>query len=53
MSDWKQPYIEVINQRYTVARKQAARETRLDISTFPTECPYTAEQVLDHAFPSV
>ncbi|MGB7416509.1 MAG: DUF29 domain-containing protein [Thermosynechococcaceae cyanobacterium] len=46
-------YLEVIEQRYAVARKQAARETRLNISTFPTECPYTAEQVLDDEFPSM
>ena len=49
----KNLYMDVFDQRYAVARKQAARETRLDISTFPAECPYTAEQVLDDEFPPV
>jgi hypothetical protein len=46
----KQFYRSALNQRYEVARKQAALETGLDISTFPAECPYTAEQVLDDEF---
>jgi len=49
----KNLYMEVFDQRYAVARKQAARETRLDISTLPAECPYTAEQILDDEFPPV
>ncbi|MGK7875663.1 MAG: DUF29 domain-containing protein [Xenococcaceae cyanobacterium] len=49
----KNYYIEALDQSYASARKKAARETCLDISTFPTECPYTAEQVLDDDFPNV
>ncbi len=46
-------YTGVFEQRYAVARKQAARETRLDPDVFPTQCPYTTEQVLDDEFPVI
>jgi len=39
-----------VQHNYTVARKMAALETRLPISTFPTENPYTVEQILDQEF---
>jgi hypothetical protein len=35
---------------YPRARRQAARETGLPLSTFPEACPWTLEQVLDVAF---
>jgi len=35
---------------YRKARQLAADETGLDISTFPTECPYTPEQILESEF---
>lgn len=35
---------------YRKARQLAADETGLDISIFPTECPYLPEQVLDSEF---
>ena len=43
-------YLQVFDQTYKRARKLAADETGLDISTFPNECPYPAEQVLDDEF---
>lgn len=41
---------ESVQQAYPVARKMAALETRLPASTFPTENPYTVEQILDQEF---
>jgi hypothetical protein len=35
---------------YESAREQAADETDLPLATFPTECPYTSDQVLDSKF---
>jgi len=35
---------------YLIARKDAALETDLPLSTFPEQCPYTWEQVLDEQF---
>jgi hypothetical protein len=35
---------------YTKAVKQASRETKLPLNTFPDTCPYTLEQVLDDDF---
>jgi hypothetical protein len=35
---------------YRIARKDAALETDLPLSTFPEQCPYTWEQVLDEQF---
>lgn len=45
------PYIEeVYHSCYGKARKLAATETQLPLDTFPTESPWTSEQVLDPAF---
>ncbi len=42
------PYFtEVFAKCYTKARKKAALETGLPISTFPTESPFTPEETLD------
>lgn len=46
----KNYYLEVFNQRYSKARDFAADETGLDLKTFPVECPYSAEEVLDTRF---
>ena len=46
----KNYYMETLKKRYAVARKKAALETELDISTFPVECSYTADQVIDDEF---
>lgn len=39
-----------IVKSYSDAVELAARETHLPISTFPTECPYSMEQLLDNDF---
>jgi len=41
---------EYVQQSYAVAVKLASAETGLPASDFPTENPYSAEQVLDHDF---
>jgi hypothetical protein len=42
--------IQVLTKQYRKARQDAKVETKLDISTFPENCPYTLEQVLDFDF---
>jgi len=32
---------------YSLARKDAARETNLPLATFPADCPWTVEEVLN------
>ena len=49
----KNDYLDSIETSYASARKKAARETRLEISTFPVACPYTATQILDDDFPKI
>lgn len=46
----KNHYIEVFEDSYSVARELAADETELPLETFPIECPYPQEQVLDSEF---
>lgn len=46
----KKHYTDSFGEGYSKARQLAADETGLDSSTFPTECPYTPEQVLDSEF---
>lgn len=41
---------EIFKQVYDGARKDAAKEIGLSVKTFPSECPYTLEQVLDSDF---
>ncbi len=41
---------EVVKKAYAKARKLAADESGLPIETFPRECPYSDEQILDKAF---
>ncbi|MFM7365214.1 MAG: DUF29 domain-containing protein [Cuspidothrix sp.] len=38
---------ENISECYQKARKNAARETKLTLTTFPLECPFTPEQIID------
>ncbi len=43
-----EPQLEIfISKEYPQARKIAASETGLPISTFPESCPFTVEQVMD------
>ncbi|APB32731.1 hypothetical protein GlitD10_0420 [Gloeomargarita lithophora Alchichica-D10] len=42
--------LDVMDKCYTKARKKAVQETGMSMATFPLECPFTAEQVLDEDF---
>lgn len=45
------PYLQaLLDECYTNAREQAVDETGLALATFPPDCPYTSEQVLDSTF---
>lgn len=45
------PYLEqVFDGEYRYALRQAVAETQLSVDTFPSECPYTIDQVLDQDF---
>lgn len=46
----KNYYSSVLADSYTTAREIAAHETGCSLETFPTECSYTAEKVLDSEF---
>lgn len=39
-----------LGELYRSAVRRAARETALDASRFPTQCPYTLDQILDENF---
>ena len=41
---------ELFASAYRLARREAARQTRLPLATFPEEPPFTPEQALDEAF---
>jgi hypothetical protein len=42
---------EWVGKYYRRSRRDAAKETQMPIEGFPTECPYTLEQILDRNFP--
>lgn len=45
------PYVpEAIAIAYQLAQDLAVRETGIDYDTFPAECPYTIEQILEETF---
>jgi len=45
------PYvIEAIEKSYNRAIKLAHKETKLPVSIFPTQCPYTQSELLDEDF---
>lgn len=45
------PYLhEIFTECYSNARDQAADETGLSLTAFPTDCPYTVEQTLDSEY---
>ncbi len=37
----------IVQEEYLPARENAADETNIPLATFPMECPFTVEQVLD------
>ena len=41
---------ELINDAYSLARVNAAKETKLDIELFDSACPWTFEQLIDDSF---
>jgi hypothetical protein len=41
---------EVLAKTYKDARKDAAHDSRLPLNTFPEECPWTYEQIMDEDF---
>jgi len=46
----QQYFLEVFDKTYQKARNQAVRETKLAIETFPPQCPFNPEQLLDGDF---
>ncbi|HYN78225.1 MAG TPA: DUF29 domain-containing protein [Lamprocystis sp. (in: g-proteobacteria)] len=40
----------LIEDKYRIARRNAATETKLPASAFPDHCPYTLAQVLGHGY---
>jgi hypothetical protein len=40
----------ILKSAYRLALVRATRETRLDESTFPTDCPWTIDQIIDQTF---
>ena len=47
---FKSYYIEVFDNCYQHARKEAAIETGLPLSIFPQECPFSVDEILDADF---
>lgn len=43
-------YPQIFDKTYQQARRKAAEETGLSLETFPMECSYTEEQVIDNDF---
>ena len=41
---------EILMDAHKIARSKAAKETLLDEKTFPSECPYTFDQIMDDEF---
>jgi hypothetical protein len=41
---------ELINDAYSLAKVNAAKETKLDIEIFDSACPWTFEQLIDDSF---
>ena len=42
--------VEVLDKAYTKARIKAEKETGIPFESFPDECPFTIEQILDDGF---
>ncbi|MBE9224411.1 DUF29 domain-containing protein [Phormidium sp. LEGE 05292] len=46
-----QPYLsEVVPESYHRGKKAASNETKLPINTFPVDCPYSIDEILDSEF---
>ena len=43
-------FLEKIDYAYTKARRKAIRNSKLPSTTFPEQCPYTPQQLLDEEF---
>ncbi|PSO59114.1 MAG: DUF29 domain-containing protein [Cyanobacteria bacterium QH_2_48_84] len=43
-------FLERIDYAYTKARRKAIRNSKLPSTTFPEQCPYTPQQLLDEEF---
>ncbi|PSP14169.1 MAG: DUF29 domain-containing protein [Cyanobacteria bacterium SW_10_48_33] len=43
-------FLERIDYAYTKARRKAIRNSKLTSTTFPEQCPYTPQQLLDEEF---
>ena len=43
----KRYFIEIFDDCYQDARKLAAKETGLDLDTFPVDCPFSPQDVLE------
>ncbi len=41
----------LLTAEYRRARKEAARETRLPLATFPEQCPFTVDQIIGDYWP--
>ena len=41
---------EVLRKAYKIGKIKALKETELDKSIFPQQCPYTFEEIMDDAF---
>lgn len=46
----KSKLAEILLDSYDVAISEAAKETSLDEKNFPSECPYTFDQIIDDTF---
>ncbi len=42
---------QILEKEYIRARREASRQTRLEINIFPELCPYVIEQVINDWFP--
>lgn len=41
---------DILSKAYDIGKIKALKETELDKSVFPIECPYTFEQIMDNKF---
>mgnify|MGYP003376126329 CR=1 FL=1 len=41
---------DILSNAYRLSRVQASKETDIDLSVFPTECPWSFEQIMNDTF---